>query len=408
MALDTTPRTLQPPPPPPLSKNQIAKREWKAKKKIEQRTDRLSQRFANLEAAQTLQAKLQINHKTRVADSALYHSLPQQTTVELFHPHPDNSLSILSQFISRSSTYNEKYSAQELAIAFQVFKLSSSSSSKQALDVIVDVGAGNANLSCLLALIFDVPVICVEKDSNLLPELQSERRLPSPFHVSRHESLIEDYKLPPTYSNAIVIGKHLCGAGTDAGIDFCSSQRQQILGCVWCTCCCCKITEDYGSKLFEKLHGLDEIGDHESLVASARTTNWRTVNVDEFVEEKNLKEKMVVEAGYSESWIQGFRRRKLSEIFGWCQEVIYCSNELHSQQNRFFFWGGGGGGGRGGGGGGGGGRSEEMEGLRSSFFELLDERIRILEEGGVIPLDLVARNLAEKRVEFDRQIDTVV
>jgi len=49
-----------------------------------------------------------------------------------------------------------------------------------------------------------------------------------------------------------------------------------------------------------------------------------------------------------------------------------------------------------------------MEGLRSSFFELLDERIRILEEGGVIPLDLVARNLAEKRVEFDRQIDTVV
>ena len=40
-----------------------------------------------------------------------------------------------------------------------------------------------------------------------------------------------------------------------------------------------------------------------------------------------------------ESWLQGFRRRKLSNLFGNsaanCEtEVIYCDDEVHSQQNR--------------------------------------------------------------------------
>ena len=32
-------------------------------------------------------------------------------------------------------------------------------------DLVIDIGAGNANLSCLIALAFDVPVVCVEMES---------------------------------------------------------------------------------------------------------------------------------------------------------------------------------------------------------------------------------------------------
>ena len=40
------------------------------------------------------------------------------------------------------------------------------------------------------------------------------------------------------------------------------------------------------------------------------------------------------QAEYFESWIQGFRRRRLRELFGAEDEILYCSDAVHSQQNR--------------------------------------------------------------------------
>ena len=56
--------------------------------------------------------------------------------------------------------YNEKYASQELSLLYQIHRLGGGG-----CDLVIDIGAGNANLSCLIALVFDVPVICVEMES---------------------------------------------------------------------------------------------------------------------------------------------------------------------------------------------------------------------------------------------------
>ena len=367
-----------------ISKNQLAKASWKLKKKQEKLTSRLIAIGENIASASALRNKLQLCQSTKVEEAAMYQHLDRQTTAELYSPNADHSLSIISTFVDRASKYNEKNSSQELSIAFQVFKLIyPKRNTEDALDVIVDVGAGNANLSCLLAMIFDVPIICVEKDSNLIPELQGERRLPSPqFSVKRVEILIEEYVLPSEFNNAVVLGKHLCGVGTDAGIRFLESTKDKVLGTIWCTCCCNKITEEYGSSLFEELNGVD---DHETLVTVAKTTAWRTVQVEG---ENDMKSSMDAEAGFAESWIQGFRRRKLARIFGWCDEVIYCSGDVHSQQNRCIVSG----------------RhkpGDDSIDLRAAFFALLDKQVCKLTADNVIPLDLVARDCQNKRASYE-------
>ena len=43
---------------------------------------------------------------------------------------------------------------------------------------------------------------------------------------------------------------------------------------------------------------------------------------------------MLEEAEYFESWIQGFRRRRLAELFGHEEELLFCADDVHSQQNR--------------------------------------------------------------------------
>ena len=62
--------------------------------------------------------------------------------------------------------------------------------------------------------------------------------------VTRVESQIQDYSLPDDYNNVVLIGKHLCGPGTDAGIQFVWKHKHRMLGSVFATCCCCKLVKD--------------------------------------------------------------------------------------------------------------------------------------------------------------------
>jgi hypothetical protein len=72
----------------------------------------------------------------------------------------------------------------------------------------------------------------------------------------------------------------------------------------------------------------------------ARATSWR--NQLHNVQDRKYKYdavscfyELIEQAEYFESWIQGFRRRRLVQLFGWVEEVLYCSDDVqHSQQNR--------------------------------------------------------------------------
>ena len=165
---------------------------------------------------------------------------------------------VVDGFLWRPHKYNEKYATQELSLLYQIYRLGGSAGGP--CDVVVDVGAGNANLSCLIALALDVPVICVEMESPRA-ELRGEAWMPAAARagVTRVEGFIQDYTLPSCYRQAIVVGKHLCGPGTDAGIGFVERHLPSVLGCVFATCCCCKIVggagaHGEGARLFGDLH----------------------------------------------------------------------------------------------------------------------------------------------------------
>ena len=72
----------------------------------------------------------------------------------------------------------------------------------------------------------------------------------------------------------------------------------------------------------------------------ARATTWRSQSHN--VQDRKYKydavssfHELIEQAEYFESWIQGFRKRRLVQLFGWVEEVLYCSDEAqHSQQNR--------------------------------------------------------------------------
>ena len=82
------------------------------------------------------------------------------TTAEADDSPTARACRVISQFMWRAPKYNEKYASQELSLLYQIFRLGGGG-----CDLVIDIGAGNANLSCLIALVFDVPVICVEMES---------------------------------------------------------------------------------------------------------------------------------------------------------------------------------------------------------------------------------------------------
>jgi hypothetical protein len=71
--------------------------------------------------------------------------------------------------------------------------------------------------------------------------------------VTRVECMIQNYTLPSTYKHVLVLGKHCCGTGTDAGIEFVKTYSSQIQGAVFATCCCCKIAHGFGVRSIENV-----------------------------------------------------------------------------------------------------------------------------------------------------------
>eukprot|EP00656_Telonema_subtile_P048935 TRINITY_DN5974_c0_g1_i1.p1 TRINITY_DN5974_c0_g1~~TRINITY_DN5974_c0_g1_i1.p1 ORF type:complete len:398 (-),score=61.40 TRINITY_DN5974_c0_g1_i1:68-1261(-) len=367
-----------------------------------------------LTQALALRERLQSIEAAAVPESSIYRKLPMASEQQLWAGIPaqvrqnsqllshapnswvstadtvDDSAQALScqtvdQLVWRPHKYNEKYASQELSLLYQLYRLGGESA-----DLVIDAGGGNANLSCLIALVFDVPVVCVEMDSPRV-ELRGEEWLPeavsSTAPVTRVESMIQEYELPDGYNKVVVIGKHLCGPGTDAGIQFVAKHAPRMLGCVFATCCCCKIVGDQGERLFGELYfgearrqegcPPESVSDDSSvhwtaLTEVARATSWRNNQ-----HSTQAYPELVAHAEYFESWIQHWRRKKLQALFGQEQEVLYCHESGHSQQNRCLVSG-----------------TElhtEVEDDHEGFFKLLERRFATHRE--VLPVDLRARGL---------------
>ena len=505
--------STQPTAPDPTSKRQ-RKRELKAAIKKQRKSEHhasLHERM--LGDARRLRTKLQTT-SAAVPDASLYPSLPHASECELLaeldeaavhassilsgppnSAHGDDaspqerSCRIVDRFLWRPPKYNEKYAPQELSLLFQLFRLGGGAGGGPPCDLVIDIGAGNANLSCLIALVLDVPVIAVEMESPR-EELRGEAWLPEPLKsrgaVKRVESLIQDYDMPDGFSNALVLGKHLCGPGTDAGIDFVRRHLDRVVGCAFATCCCCKIVGGAGAlgagtQLFADVHfgaasssaaasasaaapqcvpcddsnggggdgGGDGVGGaHEGggdagegdgnaaggegrkgggaevwadlsaaaaaaegagagedegglfrrvLPAVARATSWRNAS-NNVAQQASFATaaypEMQQEAEFFESFIQGFRRRKLRELFGCEEEILFCSESAHSMQNRCIVSGR---------------RLRSKAGPatpdggdadeRAAFFRLLNAQFAKYE--AVLPVDLRARGLVSQKYEHD-------
>ena len=238
--------------------------------------------------------------------------------------------------------------------------------------------------------------VCVERDEHRA-ELEGEKLLPAVLRnmITRRVSDIRDFELPPNDGvSTIVLGKHLCGLGTDCSIDFIVRQRSDVVGCVFATCCLNKICED--AKLFTELYSLGDDaadrsgglggdsdggggggggagaggdgggdvnegdcspsapatrkseGDHPpatlpmpsapvrlpvvALVHKlACLTSWRVTSRSE---SSVISPGMLRESEWVESVFSWFRKQKLERRFADVREIIYCQGDVHSLQNR--------------------------------------------------------------------------
>ena len=75
------------------------------------------------------------------------------------------STELLGKFLRRPEKYHEKYSSQELALLFFVWLMVRERGEDAKKMTVLDVGAGNANLSALISIVLDVDVVCVEMES---------------------------------------------------------------------------------------------------------------------------------------------------------------------------------------------------------------------------------------------------
>jgi hypothetical protein len=240
----------------PLSKRQRKKLERLEAKKLMKEEHHAKMHYSMLDSARRLRSLLQ-GSSTAVSDAELYVNLPRESECELFDGigkaaigssdlfnGPANSWQnsggslaeladspqsracrVVDRFLWRPHKYNEKYASQELSLLYQLHRLGGAT----AADVVLDIGGGNANLSCLIALVLDVPVICVEMESPRV-ELRGEAWLPEELKrrraVTRVESLIQDYEFPAEYHNVSTcpaIARALCCLGRCGGACACAA-----------------------------------------------------------------------------------------------------------------------------------------------------------------------------------------
>ncbi|CAD7923866.1 unnamed protein product [Amoebophrya sp. A120] len=424
--------------PPTMSKRAANKLLHKQSKRLRRHDDRVKKHEELLEKAKELRKEIsQDLPRLTVPDASLYQNLREFCETEILkgkeasidegYPHnheessdPSTAEGIVGAFLRRPTAYHAKYAAQELCLAYQVWRLIRAQEQRSCrgetgrasqaaarttttngertlqrpVDALVDVGAGNANLSLFLALLFDLPVLMVEMDSPR-KELRGEECLPTDEGGDREDvddqrgtlarevrrnlirvpdTRIEGYTLPSEYQSVIVIGKHLCGPGTDAAIEFIARNESRVAGCVFATCCFNKICNDhyfaecYGDLLLRNKKNTsvaevegrrednfvcesveaedDSTGDHDATSAAissiqikqriqelARMTSWRNTHL---TDNSLISEPMLREAEFFESWIQQSRIHRLKQIFtaSDVDEFLYCRSGAHSQQNR--------------------------------------------------------------------------
>ena len=247
---------------------------------------------------------------------------------------------IIDRFVHRPHPYNIKYACQELSLIYQLYRLAynpshdvdllddddnnnnNHSNSYYSCDAVIDIGGGNANLSCLISLILNVPVICVDYDPRH-ESLMAEKRIPqtinnnntaiikggSKISVTRVECMIQNYTLPSTYRHVVVLGKHCCGTGTDAGIEFVNTYSSQIRGVVFATCCCCKIAHGLGVRSIENVITTKKDNNSNSDRACDNHNDDNKDDDDDIHEKEEEEEELngvPVEAGLGNSSIQYF------------------------------------------------------------------------------------------------------
>jgi hypothetical protein len=232
----------------PLSKKAMkkqAKMQYKQQMKAEHHE---KEHHVMHQEAHRLRMRLSADKATAVPDEALYRKLPRSSACELFsaigdvavarsifYQRPPNSLSaegmnvdgntgtdadaasgdpavaasaddaeqarscrVIDQFMWRAHKYNEKYASQELSLLYQLYRLGAAGG----CDLVIDIGAGNANLSCLIALVFDVKVICVEMDS---PRIELCARARKPMTAPSERA--SERARPPQQSNHLRGGR---------------------------------------------------------------------------------------------------------------------------------------------------------------------------------------------------------
>jgi len=130
-------------------------------------------RAARAEQQAELNAQIQQSLKTFNPPTP-YSTLPLQT-YPFNHTPADAPATLLSRIFTRAATFTAKNAPQELSLLFHLFTLTRHRPNL----TILDVGGGNANLSCLIALVLDVDVVCIERTAHRT-ELRAEVRRGEP------------------------------------------------------------------------------------------------------------------------------------------------------------------------------------------------------------------------------------
>mmetsp|Transcript_66861 Transcript_66861/g.160055 ORF Transcript_66861/g.160055 Transcript_66861/m.160055 type:complete len:469 (+) Transcript_66861:27-1433(+) len=371
---------LVPPPPPveverqSLSRNQQkklavreARREKKEQRKAQRQTDALGATV--LQLGEVIEAwmrrpcssveELQACLKEGFGVACGYADLPQA-----FGPNASVGTEVLGTAVRRPDKYSAKFLPQEYSLIHKVWTLLDGCFEDAG---VIDVGAGNACCAVLLASLFGVTVICVERESPRV-ELRAEMQMPVEHRqrVIRLESDVEDFGNEQLENAAkaagvrrlVLLAKHPCGIGADRTIDCAARLLEpsskdvkhgatEILGLVMATCCTNKLClDDYHTAHIAEFCnfycGSQSLTPSDACLAEAsqpsdlnaavemmsRCSAWRTASGSRgsahCAEQVELAE-------HFEDALQAMRLRRLRRLFGDATQVRFAPRECTLQ-----------------------------------------------------------------------------
>jgi hypothetical protein len=181
----------------------------------------------------------------------------------------------------RDTDYTKKHLPQEMSIIMHIMDTINSSSADPDKIVILDIGGGNGIIAYFLSELFGFTIIVIDQYT---PKHAIDFKKTVKFF--RLEKNIEDTKIKDINSidhfdkditdcDVFIIGKHLCGAGTDHAIKWSIEKKLPVYGFVIATCCFHKsLYEEYVYKEY-----LDSINiDSKDFDIISRTTQWNHYN----------------------------------------------------------------------------------------------------------------------------------